>query len=191
MIAQFDSRRQQNYDSLYADASKLNDSRARCLGDNAKLMVKTLDVAQSRELAKTSNSRSKASFDNAYAAIVLVEGAVYVQGFLAFPGEPYHTIEHAWLEVDDAILDPTLPYLNKKATDLYYFPAQTLTLAQLKGAIEEAKEDYPEDDPLPIYGSMPYEYYGDVMLGGAEYMTAFTAAKTKAKELNRVKPQSK
>lgn len=188
---QFAVKQQQNYDSLYADASKLNDSDSCCLSDDAKLMVKTLDVAQSRELAKTANSRSKAPFDNAYAAIVLVKEAVYVQGFLAFRGAPYHAIEHAWLEVGDTILDPTLPYLNKKADDLHYFPAQTLTLAQLQGAIEEAKEDYPEDDPLPIYGAMPYEYYGDVMLGGAEYMTAFNAAKAKARELNPVKPQSK
>ena len=51
--------------------------------------------------------------------------------------------------------------------------------------VEEAKEDYPEDPPLPIYGSMPYEYYGDVMLGGKEYQQAFDAAQAKCRELNR------
>ena len=59
--------------------------------------------------------------------------------------------------------------------------ASALALA----AIEEAQEDYPEDDPLPIYGEMPYEYYGDSMLGGQDYQTAYQAANEKCKELNR------
>jgi hypothetical protein len=149
-------------------------------------MAKTLDAAQSRELAKSATRRSKAPFDNAYAALTLVKDAIYVQGFLAFPGPPYHPIEHAWLEVGDTILDPMLPHLNKKAEDLYYFPAQTLTLAELESAIQEAQEDYPEDDPLPIYGTMPYAYYGDVMLGGADYLQAFDEAKARSRELNPV-----
>lgn len=150
-------------------------------------MDKTLDADRSRELAQSANSRAKAPFDNAYAAIVLVERSIYVQGFIAFSGDPYRPIEHAWLEVDDVILDPTLPYLNKKPEDLHYFPAQKLTLKQLKSAIEEAQEDYPEDDPLPIYGAMPYEYYGDKMLGGPEYMAALNQAKIRSRELNPIK----
>lgn len=58
-------------------------------------------------------------------------------------------------------------------------------MKQLKDAIEEAKEDYPEDNPLPIYGSAPYEYYGDVMLGGKEYLEAYQAAEAKCRELNQ------
>jgi hypothetical protein len=154
-------------------------------------MSKSLDEAQSRELAQAASCRAKAPFDNAYAAIVQVADAVYVQGFLAVPGEPNRPIEHAWLEVGEMILDPTFPWLNKKAENLYYFPAQTLTLKRLKLAIEEAQEDYPEDDPLPIYGSQPYDYYGDLMLGGPEYTAAFAAAQAKCRELNAVKPKSK
>ncbi|MBE9030886.1 hypothetical protein IQ266_14210 [filamentous cyanobacterium LEGE 11480] len=153
-------------------------------------MAKTLDAAKSRELAQAAKCRSKAPFDNAYGAIMLVPDAVYVQGFLAFPGEPFRAIEHVWLEVEETILDPNLPYINKKAEDLHYFPAQTLTLKQLKAAIEEAQEDYPEDDPLPIYGASPYAYYGDQMLGGKAYQEAFEAAKAKARELNPVKRKS-
>jgi hypothetical protein len=154
-------------------------------------MLKTLDEAQSREIAKAANSRQSAPFDNAYAGIVLVAEAVYVQGFVVFPGAPFAPIEHAWLEVGETIVDPSFPGLKKEAEDLHYFPAQSLTLKQLKQAIEVAQEDYPEDDPLPIYGMMPYDYYGDLMLGGAAYTTAFEAAKVKCRELNAAKPKSK
>jgi hypothetical protein len=50
--------------------------------------------------------------------------------------------------------------------------------------VEESKEDYQEDDPLPIYGEAPYDYYGDVMLGGIEYLTAYQAAQAKCQEIN-------
>jgi hypothetical protein len=155
------------------------------------MMPKTFDEAQSREVAKAAKSRSSAPFDNAYAAIVLVPDAVYVQGFVVFPGAPYQPIEHAWLEVGETIVDPSFPSLKQQADNVYYFPAQELTLARLKGAIEEAKEDYPEDDPLPIYGTQPYDYYGDLMLGGSAYTAAFAAAQTQCRELNAAKPKSK
>jgi hypothetical protein len=154
-------------------------------------MSKTLDEAQSREVAKAAKARSNAPFDNAYAAIVLVPDAVYVQGFVAFPGAPYQPIEHAWLEVGATIVDPSFPGLKQPADRVHYFPAQTLTLAKLKAAIEEAKEDYPEDDPLPIYGKQPYDYYGDLMLGGVDYTAALAAAQTQCRELNAAKPKSK
>jgi hypothetical protein len=153
--------------------------------------VKTLDEAQSRELAKAIPKQSKTPFDNADAAIVRLPDAVYVQGFVAFPGPPFAPIEHAWLEVGETIVDPTFPALRQKAENLHYFPAHTLSPRNLKQAIELAKEDYPEDDPLPIYGSEPYDYYGDVMLGGKEYTAAFAAAKAKCRELNAAKPKSK
>jgi hypothetical protein len=37
----------------------------------------------------------------------------------------------------------------------------------------------------PIYGTSPYEYYGDVMLGGKEYVAAYEIAEAKCKELNQ------
>lgn len=153
-------------------------------------MEKVLNADRSRELAKQIGSKSKAPFTNAYAAVQAIPEAAYVQGFLVFPGQPYVPIEHAWIEVEDSILDPNFPFLQKKAENLYYFPAQSLDLKQLQAAIEEAEEDYPEDEPLPIYGASPYDYYGDVMLGGQEYTAAFEAAKAKCRELNGVKPKS-
>lgn len=148
-------------------------------------MNKPLDEALSRDIGDRIKSKARATFDNAHKAAIATEGAIYVQGFVVFLGKLHQPVEHAWIEVGDCIVDPNLKFLNKKAEELYYFPAQHLTVPQLKAAIEEAKEDYPEDNPLPIYGTTPYEYYGDVMLGGIEYVSAYESATQKAKELNR------
>lgn len=152
-------------------------------------MNKSLDESLSIDLAQRINSKAKAAFENAYKAALASEGAVYVQGFLVVAGSPFHPLEHSWIELEDRIVDPTLPHLQKQvqkqATALYYFPAQRLTVEQLTAAVEEAKEDYPEDDPLPIYGPAPYEYYGDVMLGGKPYLDAHQAAEAKYQELNQ------
>ncbi len=150
-------------------------------------MDKPLDAERSIELA--ASSKAKSSFETASKAMLQIEGAQYVQGFVVMVGSPYKPIEHSWLELNDCLVDPSLPKLNRKPDQLYYFPAQRLSAKQLKAAIEEAQEDYPEDDSLPIYGSSPYEYYGDVMLGGKEYQAAFEAANAKSRELNPPKAQ--
>lgn len=150
-------------------------------------MSKPLDATLSIEIAKSIKSKAQKSFENAYNAALLTEGAMYVQGFLAFTGEPYTPIEHSWIELDNCIVDPTLPHLKKNAEELYYFPAQRLSVEQLKAIVEEAKEDYPEDDPLPVYGAVPYDYYGDRMLGGKEYTAAHKEAEAKSRELNKPK----
>lgn len=148
-------------------------------------MTKPLDEARSRELAQQVKSKSRAPFDNAYRGALAVSGATYVQGFLVIAGKRSRTVEHAWLELDDCLIDPSFAMLKQHSENLYYFPAQKLSVKQLKAAIEEAKEDYPEDNPLPIYGSAPYEYYGDVMLGGKEYQQAYQTAEEKCQELNK------
>ncbi|BAY47717.1 hypothetical protein SAMD00079811_53360 [Scytonema sp. HK-05] len=148
-------------------------------------MNKPLDEALSVEVAQRVKSKPKTQFQNAYRAALATQGAVYVQGFLAFAGKPYKPIEHGWIELENSIVDPTLPYLNKNAQEIWYFPAQTLTVKELKAIIEESKEDYPEDDPLPIYGDPPYEYYGNVMLGDKSYQEAYQAAEAKCRELNQ------
>ena len=152
-------------------------------------MNKPLDAEQSIELATRIKSKAKSPFENAYRAALATTGAIYVQGFLA-SGQPHKPLEHSWIELDDRIIDPTLPYLNRSVEALHYFPAHRLTVKQLKAAIEEAREDYPEDDPLPIYGATPYEYYGDLMLGGEDYLTAYNAAVAKCQELKQAKPSS-
>ncbi|PZV10439.1 MAG: hypothetical protein DCF22_16720 [Leptolyngbya sp.] len=148
-------------------------------------MNKPVDEALSDSVAKQIGSKAKSPFENAYKAALITKDVTYVQGFLSFEGQPFRPTEHSWIEFSDRIVDPSLSHLGKKAADLYYFPAQSLTLKKLKAAIEEAKEDYPEDQPLPIYGSQPYEYYGDIMLGGKEYLAAYDAAMAKCKELNQ------
>ncbi len=153
--------------------------------DQTHSTSKPLDSDRSLEIAEQIKSQGKNSFENTYKAALSLDHALYVQGFLVWAGFPYKPIEHSWLEVEETIIDPTLPHLNKKAEDLHYFPAQRLKVKQLKAAVEEAQEDYPEDPPLPVYGAAPYEYYGDLMLGGKDYQTAFEAALAKSRELNK------
>jgi hypothetical protein len=47
-------------------------------------MDKSLDPEQSIELANRIKSKAKSSFQNASKAIAVVEGALYVQGFIAY-----------------------------------------------------------------------------------------------------------
>ncbi|NJR64734.1 MAG: hypothetical protein HC772_04455 [Leptolyngbyaceae cyanobacterium CRU_2_3] len=148
-------------------------------------MNPSLDETLSQETAKRIKSKARSPFENAYQAALTNEEALYVQGFLVIAGKPYSPMEHAWLEVGDRILDPTLPHLGATPQQLHYFPAQKLKVKKLKAAVEEAKEDYPEDDPLPIYGDAPYAYYGDVMLGGQNYLDAHQAAAKLSKDLNK------
>lgn len=147
-------------------------------------MSKSLNIDLSTEIAARISSKANKYFDNAYQAAILDDSYLYVQGFLAIAVEPYLVIEYAWVELEDQIIDPSIAFLNQEAQNLYYFPAQTLKVKQLKAIIDESKEDYPEDDPLPIYGNAPYEYYGEIMLGGKEYLAAYQAAEAKLREFS-------
>ncbi|MBD2253044.1 hypothetical protein [Nostoc parmelioides] len=152
-------------------------------------MNKVLDESLSLKVAENIKSKVNKPFDNAYKAALVTQGATYVQGFL-IAGKPYKPKEHGWIELGDSVIDPTLPHLHKKPEELWYFAAQSLSVKKLKAVIEESKEDYPEDDPLPIYGEAPYEYYGDIMLGGQEYLDAYQAAEAKCQELQAIQAQN-
>jgi hypothetical protein len=160
-------------------------------------MNKALDETLSIEIAKSIKSKANKPFDNAYRAALATQGARYVQGFLVVAGKPHQPIEYSWIELGDAsandslirIVDPTIPHLHKNPQELWYFAAQSWSVKKLKAVIEESKEDYPEDDPLPIYGGTPYEYYGDVMLGGKDYLEAYQAAEAKCRELKEFNPE--
>lgn len=149
-------------------------------------MSKSLDIDLSTKIAGRINSQANKYFDNAYQAAILDDSYLYVQGFLVLGVEPHSIIEYGWVELDDQIIDPTFVFLSQDAQYLYYFPAQSLKVKQLKAVIEESQEDYPEDDPLPIYGTTPYEYYGELMLGGKEYLAAYQAAEVKCMELSNL-----
>lgn len=146
-------------------------------------MSKSLDVIVSTQIAERISSKANKCFDNAYQAALLDDRYLYVQGFLVLGVEPFSVMEYGWIELDDQIIDPTFIFLNVNAEYLHYFPAQSLKNKQLKAIVDESKEDYPEDDPLPIYGTTPYEYYGEIMLGGKEYLAAYQAAEAKCIEL--------
>ncbi|WP_333119358.1 MULTISPECIES: hypothetical protein [unclassified Microcoleus] len=152
-----------------------------------RIMTELLDETLSIEIAARIKSNRKNCFDNAYKAALATDGAIYVQGFLAVPGSPYKPIEYSWIELDERIIDPTFPHLGFIAQDIHYFPVQRFSVKKLKAIIDESKEDYPEDDPLPVYGNQPYEYYGDVMLGGSDYQNAYDLAASKCRELNQPK----
>ena len=161
----------------------LQSSRTPLKGTMTELLDETLSI----EIATRIKSKRKNCFDNAYKAALATEGAIYVQGFLAAPGAPYKPIEYSWIELEERIIDPTFPHIGFTAQDIHYYPAQRFTAKKLKAIIDESKEDYPEDDPLPVYGNQPYEYYGDVMLGGSDYQNAFDLAVIKCRELNQPK----
>ena len=148
-------------------------------------MSKPLDPTLSIEIGKAIKSKPNDSFNNAYKAALSNKTCMYVQGFLVFAGYPYKPVEHGWIELDNCIIDPSLPHLDKNPEELYYFAAHSLSVEDLEAQVEEAKEDYPEDKPLPVYGDMPYEYYGDIMLGGNDYKLAYEEALVKSKELNK------
>ncbi len=150
---------------------------------NQPTMTKILDEILSQEIASIIKSPPEKCFDNAYRAALVIEGAIYVQGFLVIPAISDQPLEYGWLELGDRIVDPTFPHLGVTAENLYYFPAQSLSIKQLTAILEESKEDYPLDDPLPVYGDLPYEYYGDLMLGGIDYQTAYMLALDKCREL--------
>lgn len=146
-------------------------------------MTKILDEMLSQEIATSIKSKPTKCFDNAYRAALAIEGTIYVQGFLVIPAISDQPLEYGWLELGDRIIDPTFVHLGVTAENLYYFPAQSLTIKKLTAILEESKEDYPLDDPLPVYGDVPYEYYGDLMLGGTDYQTAYMLALDKCQEL--------
>jgi hypothetical protein len=141
-----------------------------------QINMKPLDLELSKQITKQIKAIPKQIFENTYKAALKVENALYTQGFLAIAGNAKPQ-EYSWLELPDSVIDVNLPKNN--LVERFYFPAQHLSLDRLKIAIAEAKEDYPEDDPLPIYGNEPYEYYGEVLLGGKEYQTAYAAAMEK------------
>jgi hypothetical protein len=160
--------------------------------DRALSEALPLDEGRSNQVRKLVKN-AKGTFEYAMQAAIVLEPdhpeVHYVQGFVLFAGGKPE--EHAWVEIESCRIDPNLKVLKKTAAELFYFPAHWLTVEDLKETVEEAKEDYPEDEPLPIYGKMPYEYYGDLMLGGKVYQDAYEAAKAKSRELNRPSPPSK
>ncbi|MGB3612483.1 MAG: hypothetical protein WBA10_01725 [Elainellaceae cyanobacterium] len=153
-------------------------------------MIKPIDETLSIQVANTIGSKANQPFENAYRSLLHIDNGVYVQGFLVIAGNLFNPQEHAWIETDSAVVDPSLPHLGQPASALHYFPAQALNSSELAAALETAHEDYPEDDPLPVYGDGPYAYYGDVMLGGKSYEQAHQQAQAFNQQLVQKETQN-
>lgn len=61
-------------------------------------MTELLDEVRSIEIATPIKSKAKTCFENACKAALAIEGALYVQGFVAVPGAPYKPIDNLTLK---------------------------------------------------------------------------------------------
>jgi hypothetical protein len=100
------------------------------------------DSARSEQLAKRVRAKPNQCFSNCWRAVERLARyaeAAYVEGFVVFPAKLLRTaLEHAWLECEGVILDPTLPQ-----AEAVYFPGlrflgrdRLIEAAALPGLIE-------------------------------------------------------
>lgn len=99
-------------------------------------------------LARRVKAIPKLCFDNCRRAVENLDtyaGATYVEGFAVAREGPKMALEHAWLEFEGVILDPTLP-----DRDLVYFPSLRFSGREgLAAAAAIPKKDW--DPPVPIF----------------------------------------
>lgn len=95
-------------------------------------LLKLLNESLSLQVAQTIKSQAKKPFENAYKALLVTDGAKYVQGFLVLTGHPYKPIEHAWIELEDVIIDPSFAYLQRKSRKYLVFPRTSFNPEQIK-----------------------------------------------------------
>lgn len=92
-----------------------------------------LDETLSRQVAEQIKSKARQPFENAHKAALVTAGATYVQGFLIYASKPYRLVEHSWLEVNGAIVDPNLPHLEKKGRRVNLLSSPTVDRETIKG----------------------------------------------------------
>lgn len=99
----------------------------------------TLDLEKSKEVAKKIKAKPKRCFYNAFKALdYLPPEAMYIEGWVLKLGL---AIEHAWINLNGAIIDPTL-YHDPPAK---YYPGMELTVTELL-------------DLAAKYGDLPVAY---------------------------------
>ena len=95
-----------------------------------------LDQERSKELAKKIKARPKECWLNAFKAMDhLSPDAKYIEGW-AVSDISYLAIEHGWIELDGAIIDPTL-YQKPPAK---YYPGFIFTYSEILETYQKAKE---------------------------------------------------
>lgn len=83
-----------------------------------------LDLVRSKDIAKKIGARAKQCFYNAYKALdYLPAEARYIEGWILKD----LLIEHAWIDLDGAIIDPTLWH----SQPVTYYPGISLSEAEL------------------------------------------------------------
>ncbi len=85
-----------------------------------EIMNKIINPEKSREIAREINSRPGMCFYNASTGSNSVDNSTYVIGYVWGLHKKY-AIEHAWIESDMEIIDPTLILLENNITQSRYF----------------------------------------------------------------------
>ena len=119
------------------------------------------NLAKSRILAVALGAEREFSFRNAYDAVWhLPERAFYVEGFAA---DDRGVIEHAWVEFEGDILEPTSAWRNKEGVEYFagrkYSRTQAVALVEMYGSVPLAWADASFGPKDPAYNLAREEAY--------------------------------
>ena len=110
-----------------------------------------VDRALSATIRRRIKAKSKGCFYNAWQALGELPAALYVEGWTVTRDSAI-AIEHAWLEYDGRIVDPTLGHDLDIAA---YFPGLRLTGPELAEALGKGQGQLPI---APTLANQPPEY---------------------------------
>lgn len=114
--------------------------------------LSAVDLARSTALARRLGTESRECYTNAYRAMALAPGTVYVEGLVA-SSVTLAAIPHGWLEIPTTgmLLDPTPGYCDGSSPTLMYFAGQrwtrgaTLAVFRRQGSATFPLSDCPAD----------------------------------------------
>lgn len=105
------------------------------------------DLELSQKFSK--GAKLKACFENCYRLFLYPENtefpfnrAKYVEGYIWYEDGPQLTIHHAWIELDDKVIDPTRIVLAKRTKavlNLHYKAKRRVTRKTLMTAIADGR----------------------------------------------------
>ena len=88
---------------------------------------KSVNVIKSRELAAQVDAQKKDCYRNSVLAMQLVEGSMYVEGYVILTDLVPIPIEHGWLESGGEVIDPTLALFDNDFSQYTYIPGKYYT----------------------------------------------------------------